>query len=256
MDSFSFFPTSGVPPWENLSVVRIVLAIAVNVALGYAAYKKESVDVSGWVVGAIWGSLVWICLGWQGFMMLLVFFVGGSAASKHKLEQKQALGIAQEQGGRRSWRHASANVSVPAIIALLAVWGYGSPAMVLSFIGAFAAAFSDTTSSELGQLYGRTPFMITTLRRAPVGTDGAVSVEGTLMGVAAATLLGVVAWLVGLTSLAGIVVVIIAGTVGNFVDSYLGATLERQGVIGNEAVNFANTIAGALAGGLLGLLVG
>ena len=40
------------------------------------------------------------------------------------------------------------------------------------------------------------------------------------------------------------------GTVGNLTDSVLGATLERQQRLSNNAVNFLNTLVGALVAGL------
>ena len=41
--------------------------------------------------------------------------------------------------------------------------------------------------------------------------------------------------------------IVLAGTVGNLVDSIIGATWERRGVIKNDAVNFLNTLAASLA---------
>jgi len=38
----------------------------------------------------------------------------------------------------------------------------------------------------------------------------------------------------------------VAGTLGSFADSYLGALLERRGWIGNDAVNFLSTTIAAL----------
>jgi len=40
--------------------------------------------------------------------------------------------------------------------------------------------------------------------------------------------------------------IIIAGTAGNLTDSILGAVLERRGIIGNNMVNFLNTLTAAL----------
>ena len=63
-----------------------------------------------------------------------------------------------------------------------------------AMVAAMAEATADTVSAELGQVLGGTPWMITSLRRVPAGTDGAVSLLGTLAGaVAAAVLVGVLA---------------------------------------------------------------
>ena len=48
-----------------------------------------------------------------------------------------------------------------------------------------------------------------------------------------------------------IVVVILGGIIGNLADSVLGATLERRGTLGNDVVNFLNTLVGAITAGVL-----
>ena len=45
-----------------------------------------------------------------------------------------------------------------------------------------AAGFALFLSSEVGKAYGRRTFLITSLRPVPPGTEGAVSLEGTLGG--------------------------------------------------------------------------
>ena len=41
-------------------------------------------------------------------------------------------------------------------------------------------------SSEIGKAYGKRAYLLTTLREVPRGTEGAVSLEGSVAGVAAA----------------------------------------------------------------------
>lgn len=47
------------------------------------------------------------------------------------------------------------------------------------------------------QAYGKTTYLVTTLQRVPRGTEGAVSLEGTLAGLGAALAFSAVAMLVG-----------------------------------------------------------
>jgi len=122
-------------------------------------------------------------------------------------------------------------------------------------VAALAEAAADTVSSEVGQVFGGQPRMITTLRRVEPGTDGAISPIGTLSGVAAA---GLVA-LSGTLALSGgremFCVAAAGGVFGLFFDSLLGATLERRGWLNNDAVNFLSTTsASAFALGLLAIL--
>ena len=125
--------------------------------------------------------------------------------------------------------------------------------LVTASLAALAEAAADTVSSEVGQVLAPSSrtILITTLRRVPRGTDGGVSVVGTLCGLVAAL---VVTW-VGVStshmSLGQGVAALIAAVLAFLFDSVLGATLERRGWIGNDFVNFSSTI----VAGLLALLL-
>jgi uncharacterized protein (TIGR00297 family) len=116
-----------------------------------------------------------------------------------------------------------------------------------AMVAAMAEATADTVSSELGQVLGGTPRMITSFRRAPAGTDGAVSVAGTLAGAIAAGLLVLVAkTALPLLSWRDAGVALAAGIAGTLVDSLLGAGPERLGWLNNDVVNALSTLAAAL----------
>ena len=85
------------------------------------------------------------------------------------------------------------------------------------------------------------------------GTDGAVSVLGTAVGMLGALIIGISAYLLGVVSnpVSAILVSVISGTVGCFMDSFLGATFERANMLTNEHVNLIATITGAIVGILL-----
>jgi len=221
-------------------------ALGVNLALAVAAYAARSVSVSGAVAGVLVGGILFTFGGWRAFMMLVVFFVLGTAATKTGHARKEALGIAQERGGRRGAKNAIANCGVGALLAFIAGSSEYESLAFLALASAFATAACDTVSSEIGQAYGRTTYLITTLERVKPGTDGAVSLEGTLAGVAAAAVVALTAWGLGLTNAAGSAIVVAAAVFGSTLESWMGARWERSKLIDNEAINFANTLAGAL----------
>ena len=197
--------------------------------------------LGGFAVGAvIYGSL-----GPQGFSVLALFVVGGSALTRLGYQSKERRGIAQTHGGRRGAGNALANGSVALLCALLAAL-IPSDAFAAAFVASLGAAFADTAESEVGQIYGRAPRLITTLRKVPPGTDGAVSLLGTLAGLAAAgltTLLGLALGL--LTEPEAALLVALAAFVGTVADSLVGALAPR---LGNELTNVLCTlVAAALA---------
>lgn len=225
---------------------RLLLAALVNAALAAVAYKARTVDASGVVGGFLVGFTIWAFLDWRGFLLLLAFFVIGSACTKLGYKRKAAQNLAQEKGGRRGARHAFANAGVATACALFAALTDFPVLFAMAFAASFATAAADTASSEIGQLLGRRTFLITTFRPVPRGTEGAVSLEGTLAGVAASLVIAALGALLGLYPWAGILPIVVAAFVGTTFESVVGAALEKRQLLDNEALNFLNTLVGAL----------
>jgi uncharacterized protein (TIGR00297 family) len=234
-----FLATEGLP-------LRLLLAAVVNAALAGAAYAAKTVDRSGVIAGFLVGFVIYAFLDWRGYLVLVSFFVIGSACTKLGYRKKEAAKLAQENKGRRGARHALANAGVAAACALFAALTPYPVIFALAFAGAFATAAADTASSEIGQLLGRRTFLITTFRPVPRGTEGAVSLEGTLAGIFASLVIAALAAAVGLFPWMGVPFVVLAAFVGTTFESVVGAALEKRQLLDNEALNFLNTLVGAL----------
>jgi uncharacterized protein (TIGR00297 family) len=114
----------------------------------------------------------------------------------------------------------------------------------------FSSALSDTLSSELGNVYGKTYYNILSLKHDTRGLNGVISLEGSLCGLGGSILIAGI-YLAFVGSELNFWIIIIAGTIGNLADSVLGASVERKHIIGNNAVNFINTAIAAIAAALL-----
>ncbi len=116
-----------------------------------------------------------------------------------------------------------------------------------------ASATADTLSSELGTVYGKRFYNILTLRRDKRGENGVISIEGTIFGIAGSAFIALI-YAAQFRLDHHFTLIILAGTLGNITDSILGATLERKNRIGNNAVNFLNTLTAALVALILSCL--
>jgi uncharacterized protein (TIGR00297 family) len=233
---------------SNLFLSNLLWGAAINLAFGAAAYAARMVRLSGFIAGFVVGTIIYAFGGYQLYLILIAFFVLGSGATKFGYSRKKALGVAQEKGGARGWENAVANCSMGALLAALyfLVPEERSVLFVAAFFGAFATAASDTVSSEIGQVLGKHPILITTLRPVPVGTEGAVSLEGTFAGVIASAVLSAFGVALQMISIPVALLCIVAAFVGTTAESYLGATLEQMKIIDNEIINFMNTLVGAI----------
>lgn len=231
---------------------RLLAGLGVNVAVAALALKARSIDLSGAVSAVLIGTAITAGTTLRGFAVMAAFFVVGSAVTKLGYRIKAARGIAQEKGGARGWRNAWANGGVPALLALMA--GLTPPGLselfVLAFAASVATAAADTCSSEVGKAYGRRTFLITTFRPVPPGTEGAVSLEGTLGGLAGGALVAAVGAALGLYTWPAAGLVALAGLLGSLAESVIGTVAERRGWLDNDLLNALNT---AIGGGLAAL---
>lgn len=225
----------------------VPLALFVNAFVAAAGYRANTVTVSGALAGALLGAVIFVCAGWQGWVLLLATFGFAVLSSRSGLRRKLVLGIAEDRGGRRGPGNALANTGIAAIAALMSALTYAHDAALLAFVAALAAGGSDTVASEIGKAWGRRTFLVTTMRTVPPGTSGAMSLEGTAAGVAAAVALGLLGAALGLIPLSMTLVIVVAATVGALVESVLGATVEHRGVLNNDMLNFVNTAVAAAA---------
>lgn len=233
-------------------LAALPVALGVNLVFAGLAFWARSVDLSGVVVGTLLGTLIYASAGLAGWSLLLAFFVLGTTATKLGYKRKAAAKLAQEKGGRRGARHAIANSGVAAACAFFAATTPHPQLYLAALAGALATAAGDTMSSEIGQLWGRRTFLITTLRPVPRGTDGAISLEGTSAGLFASAAVAFLGASLGLFAPFIALLVTAAAFLGTLLESLIGATLEQRGYFDNEAVNFLNTLCGALlAAGLV-----
>jgi uncharacterized protein (TIGR00297 family) len=199
------------------------------------------------VAGAIIGSIIFIFTGWQGWVLLLAAFAAATITSRMGIQRKTKLGIAEERGGRRGAGNAIANTGIAAGAATMAALTYAHDAALIAFAAALTAGASDTIASEIGKAWGRRTWLILPLRRVKPGTSGALSLEGTAAGLAGAIAMAALAVALDLVPAKALLPVAAGATIGSFVESGLGATLEAPGILNNDALNFINTAVAAYA---------
>jgi len=271
-------------PWlVAIALNTILLAIATIV-------PKKLLTPAGQFHGWLLGVIIWGCLGWQGYAVVMFYFLVGSGVTRIGKAQKEAEGIAEKRSGARGpenvWGSAlTATLCALGVLALSILGETGNilgetatilqqtgkmpvpqnlilpvPQDVISWLllgyaASFCTKLSDTSASEIGKAYGKRTFLITTLKPVPRGTEGAVSLEGTLAGIVASIAIALLAWAVGLIDLTGVAFCVIAAFIATNIESVIGATVQSKFEwLTNEVVNFVNTLIGAIAAIILALV--
>ena len=258
--------SAGLALWllSSLSIqptpTTVTLGIVVTGALGAAAYMTDTASVAGLITGVLLGFVTIVLAGFHWFVLLLAFFGIGGLSTKYRYEEKEQRGVAEDNQGARG----SGNVLSNSTIAMVAVIGYAASPLVagigplpfaIAFAGAMATALADTLSSEIGSLYDGTR-LVTTLEQVEPGTDGGITLQGGIAGVAGAACIGILAiGLLPTIGLLGGVIVTIGGLWGMTTDSLLGATVEDR-LMGNGWVNLLGTASGAAVSVILALALG
>ncbi len=245
------------------------LAMAALISTGlcgvlcFLAYYKDVLTLDGTFAAFGVGMVIGI-LGNVTWLLLLLFFLLSSfLATRYKFALKEAMGVQEGIRGERRASNVLANGIAPMAAAILSFAGppwFPKEISGIVFLSGLAVAGSDTLASEIGVL-SQKAYLITTFERVPPGTDGGISLLGQGCALGAALYTGVVGWFVlgdlarnyGLNptmpAVAGFILVpVVIGFVGCQIDSVIGATLERKGLVNKKTTNLVATCTGALLG--------
>lgn len=235
--------------------IRGVPAGLIALVFAVVARAMGSVTSGGAVAGIAVAFILMVSAGYLAFVPLLMLFVLTAVATRWGRRRKERLGLSERFGGRTG-SQVLANLSAAAACALPVLWFPEYRELLLvAAMAALAEAAADTVSSEVGQASARSAYLIVGLRGVPVGTNGGISLLGTMSGFMAACIM---AWMSGAAGLVGWFwspIIAVIGTVGMLVDSIIGATWENSGLMGNDAVNFVSTVFAADLALVIGILM-
>lgn len=160
---------------------------------------------------------------------------------------------------------------------------FTSSVLSVAILGSFACSCGDTWASEIGTaISSHVPVLITTFTKVPVGTNGGITITGTVASILGGTVIGVAYYLTLVSILAirritaippqwpVILIGCLGGFVGSVFDSLLGATLQYSGycsvkkrvvnkpsptarhisgrsILDNHAVNFVSSLLTSIA---------
>jgi uncharacterized protein (TIGR00297 family) len=237
--------------------IELLISLTICISLGVFSYWRRILDARGAIASFLIGLIIAVFANIFWLITLICFLLVTYTVTKMDFSYKQAHGLAQGRHGERRLRNVLANGSILAFIAVFR-FQIGYPTAGLLFITGICIAASDSFANEIGVLSNRT-YLITNLnKRVRPGTHGGVSSLGQTAAIIGAFIPAMIGWFLisefneNILSIGDnvqmpmsgftLLLPIIMGFVGCQIDSLLGATFQRQGLINNDQVNFLSIL--------------
>ena len=190
--------------------------------------------------------------------MLLFFLILVSAAAWYRFVQGSGDEISFEERRHRGSRHALANCALPLGLALIWAVTEGMDSFLqLMYVAALATALCDRISTELGILYGRDPRLPLSELAAEPRTPGAVTAEGSLLGVAAVIVFAGLGAILGVCQALTAPAAIAGAAAACWLESVRSEFAGKGDIeLDSDWKNFMNTCVGAFLAAFLAIALG
>jgi len=248
---YSSYRGQGVEP---ISPFRWILSFMIPLLICKWGLHKKHLSPSGAAAAFAVGFIM--TLSSYCFMTsMIIFFLAGSIVTKWRSTEKRKLEF-NCNDGQRNWVQVVCNGGVAAQLAVIYLIDAGSGEHYVDFqqyfstswismsvLGAVACSSGDTFASEIGSIAGsKSPWLITSFKHVPRGTNGGISVVGTLSSVLGGFVVGLTFFVTQYLSVSDkmvsdapeqwpiIVTASLAGFIGSIIDSLFGATLQYSGI--------------------------
>ena len=235
----------------------LVMAMAGHGVLAVLAWRRGFWGPAGAMVVYALGVGMIVLEGIGGYVVLGSAFLATHESTRHALRRRIGLGEVPE-GARVRWsRHYLLSAFTMAVF--MAFLGFStdhhsqvpsiaglSGLFATGLVGALCGTVAATLARELGPIYGRTPVLATTLRRVPVGTPGAISLEGSAVGFAGAIAIGLAGWIGAVVPFTVIPIVAVSGALASHGESFITASVDVRRRPGQKLLHFFNCGASAL----------
>ena len=229
-----------------------VITVVISAILSYEAYTLQCLTRDGAAASFAVGACVGIFGSLSAFFLLTIFTIAGFVATLKDFNKKKEAGVQEGEAGERNWKNEM-GVGLPPVLIVIINFLYplDPNLFAILFISTITVAGADTIASEIGV---RDPkvYLITTFKPTVPGTNGGVSMTGTVTSTIASLLIAILGWFVITETLDPLLFIpFVAGVVGNLMDSVIGAALENPGYISKYGNNCVTSVIGAIFGAVV-----
>lgn len=203
-----------------------IIGLILSCIIALIAYKKKSLDLTGFIMAILMGTLIYYFGSYIIFSLLMLFFISSSLISK--------FDKIKTDDSNRNFIQVFANSFVALFFSILFYVTKNEIYLVLAAMG-IAATTSDTWASEIGKFSKGKTISIITFKKINKGESGGISLLGSIAALLGSTIIALVFLL--LRSLSKlelnniyiyVMLIIMGGFLGNIIDSILGIILQEK----------------------------
>ena len=227
----------------SLILNEFVLGFCINFILISFSFRVPLMTKGGWISAGVLGSILWGCLSWQGWTSVVIYLLFGSLVTKIGYKFKNQKGIAEKRGGRRGPENVWGSAATGLFFAIMIKLNLSNLVFFkIAFAASFAAKLADTFGSEIGKRFGKNTYLITSLRKVDRGTEGGISLEGTLASLFGSIFMSFTMYALSIISTKyQLIIVAISGFIATLSESIIGAKYQDKYKLSNELVNSIQT---------------
>jgi uncharacterized protein (TIGR00297 family) len=208
---------------DVLERYAVLLAVLLAVSISFLAFFFKLLSIDGMRAAMVTGTIIFGYGGSEPTTALLFFFLSSNLISIvffNKIPMVTDYENHSRRNGEQVWSNAFW------VVLFVVLWFVAKGDMFLvAALSALAAATSDTWATEVGTRFANTrTVLITSFKPVQTGTDGGISLPGTsaaLLG--AISIAGIMLFFPKNFMIISFISVAVAGLLGGFVDSLLGA---------------------------------
>lgn len=225
-------------------MIEFIIGILLNGCVLIFAPPKKLLTRGGALTAFIIGLMFYFIGSFFSWFLLILFFLSSSIIGKIKQKyhlSTPVMNVTEEKKGRKSIQ-VIAN-SVPALICLI-LFGLTQKELFHLAMGAtIAGATADTWASEIGILSHQKPVSVLSFKPVDTGLSGGVTFLGSIASVLGAGFIAL--WYVFFfynyaqsshQLLLFLLIIIFSGTLGSFIDSVLGESIQEKYLTENSEI--------------------
>jgi len=203
--------------------INFIVPIIITPAIIALVLKRRALTPAATLLALALDFTVSIALGNYGFILLLLFLVGGVVIDKIKEKRLRDDGISKK-GSCRDHIQVLANGFLP-MVSAAAYLITGKNAFLFTYVACLAEALADTAASGFG-VFSKNTYNIIKFKRCDKGLSGGVSLSGSLAALVFSFIIPTMAWIFGMIAPEMIPMLSILAFIGVVFDSVIGSLFQ------------------------------